>query len=84
MEGRRRLAYKLRTTKFDALMTAFHGEKLVHEVGDLMHMDPNNWSLIRSGKRDMNTHIIARCGELFPDVLLSAYAESYVKSYGEA
>lgn len=83
MEGRRRLGYKLKTTKFDALVTALHGEMRVREVAERFSMNPDNWSQIRSGERDLNTHIIGCCEELFPGIPLSTYADKYVKSYDE-
>lgn len=81
MEGRRRLSYKLRTPKFDALVTALHGEMRVHEVAKAMDMGADNWSQVRSGERDLNPHIIGVCEELLPGIPLSIYAEKYVKSY---
>lgn len=81
MEGRRRLSYKLKTTKFDALVTALHGEKKVVEIAKVFDMGPDNWSQVRSGTRDMTLHIIGCCEELLPGIPLSTYADKYVKSY---
>lgn len=84
MEGRRRLSYRLRTNKFDALVTALHGEKKVVEIARVFDMGPDNFSQIRIGAVDMSVHVIACCEELLPGIPLAIYAEKYVKSYGEA
>lgn len=84
MEGRRRLSYKLRTPKFDALITALHGEMRVRDVAERMEMNPDNWSQVRSGERDLNLHIIGICEELLPGIPLSTYAERYVKNHWSA
>jgi hypothetical protein len=85
MEGRRRLSYKLRTEKFDALMLALHGEKRVKDVAIALDMGPDNLSQVRSGVADMSVHMIACCvEELLPGIPLGMYAEKYVKSYGGA
>jgi hypothetical protein len=71
---RRRL--ELDTERFDQLVKAFLGDLKDYEVGQLFGYDDSVWSLHRTNKRYVNTHMIAICMELFPDVPTKAYCRS--------
>lgn len=76
---------QLDTERFDKLVTAFLGDLKDYEVGQLFGFDDSVWSLHRTGKRYVSTHIIAVCMELFPDVPTKAYCKTvpYQRRGGE-
>lgn len=61
--------------RFSKLVSAFLGDLREYEVGQLFGYDDSVWSLISTGKRYVNTHMIAVCMELFPDVPAKAFCK---------